>query len=130
MVNWHCFYAFSFGYVFQNWLSIDYISFYIVYIQLQRLIYNFCAKQLFNIYKINYSYKRILVLISHSQDFLNGVCTNIIHINKKRLKYYTGNYDAFVKTRLELLENQMKQYNWEQDQINHMKVDIKLQYIS
>ncbi|KAJ8973493.1 hypothetical protein NQ317_018766 [Molorchus minor] len=66
-------------------------------------------------------YKRILVLISHSQDFLNGVCTNIIHINKKRLKYYTGNYDAFVRTRMELLENQMKQYNWEQDQINHMK---------
>lgn len=67
------------------------------------------------------NYKRILVMISHSQDFLNGVCTNIIHINKKRLKYYTGNYDAFVKTRMELLENQMKQYNWEQDQINHMK---------
>lgn len=61
-------------------------------------------------------------MISHSQDFLNGVCTNIIHINKKRLKYYTGNYDAFVRTRMELLENQMKQYNWEQDQINHMKV--------
>lgn len=75
-------------------------------------------------YPIVYSYKRILVLISHSQDFLNGVCTNIIHINKKRLKYYTGNYDAFVRTRMELLENQMKQYNWEQDQINHMKVSF------
>ncbi|KAG4074979.1 hypothetical protein HA402_014558 [Bradysia odoriphaga] len=66
-------------------------------------------------------YKRILVLISHSQDFLNGVCTNIIHMNNKRLKYYTGNYEAFMKTRMELLENQMKQYNWEQDQIAHMK---------
>lgn len=66
-------------------------------------------------------YKRILVLISHSQDFLNGVCTNIIHMNNKRLKYYTGNYEAFIKTRMELLENQMKQYNWEQDQIAHMK---------
>lgn len=66
-------------------------------------------------------YKRILVIISHSQDFLNGVCTNIIHMTKKRLKYYTGNYDMFVKTRMELLENQMKQYNWEQDQISHMK---------
>ena len=66
-------------------------------------------------------YKRILVLISHSQDFLNGVCTNIIHMDKKRLKYYTGNYEAFCRTRLELLENQMKQYNWEQDQIAHMK---------
>lgn len=67
------------------------------------------------------TYKRILVIISHSQDFLNGVCTNIIHVTKKRLKYYTGNYEAFVRTRLELLENQMKQYNWEQDQIAHMK---------
>lgn len=66
-------------------------------------------------------YKRILVLISHSQDFLNGVCTNIIHMNNKRLKYYTGNYEMFMKTRMELLENQMKQYNWEQDQIAHMK---------
>ncbi|XP_023178961.1 ATP-binding cassette sub-family F member 2 [Drosophila hydei] len=67
------------------------------------------------------TYKRILVLISHSQDFLNGVCTNIIHLTSKRLKYYTGNYEAFVRTRMELLENQMKQYNWEQDQIANMK---------
>lgn len=34
------------------------------------------------------NYKRILVLISHSQDFLNGVCTNIIHMTKKKLQYY------------------------------------------
>ncbi|KAF8796379.1 ATP-binding cassette sub-family F member 2 like protein [Argiope bruennichi] len=67
------------------------------------------------------TYKRILVIISHSQDFLNGVCTNIIHIEKKRLNYYGGNYDTFVRTRLELLENQMKRYNWEQSQIAHMK---------
>ena len=26
-------------------------------------------------------YARILVVISHSQDFLNNVCTNIIHIH-------------------------------------------------
>ena len=32
-----------------------------------------------------------------------------------------GNYDQFVQTRCELLENQMKQYQWEQDQIAHMK---------
>lgn len=67
------------------------------------------------------NYNRILVLISHSQDFLNGVCTNIIHMTKKQLKYYGGNYEAFCKTRMELLENQAKQYNWEQDQIAHMK---------
>ena len=42
-------------------------------------------------------------------------------MTKKRLQYYTGNYDSFVKTRLELLTNQAKQYAWEQDQIAHMK---------
>ncbi len=69
------------------------------------------------------AYKHILVLISHSQDFMNGVCTNVIHLTGRRqLKYYGGNYDAFVRTRLELLENQAKRYQWEQDQIAHMKV--------
>ncbi|XP_078234324.1 ATP-binding cassette sub-family F member 2 isoform X1 [Pogona vitticeps] len=67
------------------------------------------------------TFKRILVLISHSQDFLNGVCTNIIHMHNRKLKYYTGNYDQYVKTRLELEENQMKRFHWEQDQISHMK---------
>lgn len=28
--------------------------------------------------------------------------------------YWTGNYDQYVKTRKELEDNQMKQYNWEQ----------------
>lgn len=67
------------------------------------------------------NYKQILVLISHSQDFMNGVCTNTIHLDKKVLQYYGGNYDTFVRTRDELLENQSKRYQWEQDQIAHMK---------
>uniref|UniRef100_A0A672I1H4 ATP-binding cassette sub-family F member 2 n=1 Tax=Salarias fasciatus TaxID=181472 RepID=A0A672I1H4_SALFA len=75
-----------------------------------------CINQLFLV-----RFKRILVLISHSQDFLNGVCTNIIHLHQRKLKYYTGNYDQYVKTREELEENQMKRFNWEQDQIAHMK---------
>lgn len=67
------------------------------------------------------NYKRILVIISHSQDFLNGVCTNIIHINKKLLDYYNGNFDTYVQTRAELETNQLKKFQWEQDQIAHMK---------
>lgn len=67
------------------------------------------------------NYKRILVVISHSQDFLNGVCTNIIHMNKQKIKIFGGNFDSYIQTRFELEENQMKQYRWEQDQIAHMK---------
>ncbi|KAJ3693100.1 hypothetical protein LUZ60_012195 [Juncus effusus] len=66
-------------------------------------------------------FDRILVVISHSQDFLNGVCTNIIHMQSKKLKFYSGNFDQYCQTRSELEENQMKQYKWEQEQIASMK---------
>ena len=55
---------------------------------------------------------------------MNGVCTNVIHLDQKTLKYYGGNYDTFIKTKLELEENQEKRYQWEQDQIAHMKVSL------
>jgi ATP-binding cassette subfamily F protein 2 len=66
-------------------------------------------------------WKKILFLVSHSQDFLNNVCTHIVHHNKKKLVYYSGNYDQFIKTRSEKEEEQEKRYKSEQDQIKHMK---------
>mmetsp|Transcript_7646 Transcript_7646/g.18892 ORF Transcript_7646/g.18892 Transcript_7646/m.18892 type:complete len:830 (-) Transcript_7646:38-2527(-) len=67
-------------------------------------------------------WNRILLLVSHSQDFLNNVCSHMIHFtNRKKLVYYDGNYDQFVKTKTEKEENQMKQYKWEQEQIKSMK---------
>ena len=33
----------------------------------------------------------------------------------------TGNYDAYVRTRAELEDAQMKKFRWEQDQISNMK---------
>ena len=35
-------------------------------------------------------FKRILLMVSHSQDFMNNVCTNIIHMHQKKLKFYGG----------------------------------------
>jgi len=65
---------------------------------------------------------KILLLISHSQDFLNNVTTHTIHFtNRKVLDYYDGNYDQFIKTKAEKEENQMKRYQWEQEQIRSMK---------
>lgn len=68
------------------------------------------------------TYPKILVLVSHSQDFLNGVCTNIMHLTpKKTLQYYGGNYDTFVRTKTENEVNQMKQYAKQQEEIKHIK---------
>jgi ATPase subunit of ABC transporter with duplicated ATPase domains len=44
-------------------------------------------------------YPKCLVIISHSQDFLNGVCTNIIEFAHQRITYYSGNYDTYRATR-------------------------------
>ncbi|KAL7266844.1 ABC transporter ATP-binding protein arb1 [Rhizina undulata] len=64
---------------------------------------------------------RTLVLVSHSMDFLNGVCTNMIDMRMKKLIYYGGNYDAYIKTRSEQETNQMKQYAKQQEEIAHIK---------
>ena len=67
------------------------------------------------------TYKRILVLVSHSQDFLNGVCTNILRMFQGKIISYSGNFDQYITTRAELEENQMKAYKREQEEIAHMK---------
>lgn len=67
-------------------------------------------------------FHQILLLVSHSQDFLNNVCSHMVHFtNRRKLVYYDGNYDQFVKTKAEKEENQLKQYKWEQEQIKSMK---------
>jgi len=54
-------------------------------------------------------------------DFLNGVCTNMIDMRMKKLIYYGGNYDSYIKTRSEQETNQMKAYAKQQDEITHIK---------
>ncbi|CUS24191.1 LAQU0S14e02256g1_1 [Lachancea quebecensis] len=66
-------------------------------------------------------FDRTLVLVSHSQDFLNGVCTNMIDMRLQRLIAYGGNFDSYVKTRTEQETNQMKQYAKQQEEIAHIK---------
>lgn len=67
-------------------------------------------------------YDRILLIISHSTDFLNEVCTNIIEVTpKKQLSYFGGNYDTYCKTKVELETNQDKAFEKQQAEIEHMK---------
>ncbi|KAF2755848.1 hypothetical protein EJ05DRAFT_79699 [Pseudovirgaria hyperparasitica] len=64
---------------------------------------------------------RTLILVSHSMDFLNGVCTNMIDMRMKKLTYYGGNYDSYIKTRSEQETNQTKAYEKQQEEIKHIK---------
>jgi ATP-binding cassette subfamily F protein 2 len=68
------------------------------------------------------TYPQCLLVISHSQDFLNGVCTNMMHLTVQgKLQYFGGNYETFVRTREENEVNQMKRYEKEQADIKHLK---------
>lgn len=68
------------------------------------------------------NYPKILLLVSHSQDFLNGVCTNMIHLTpQKKFVVYGGNYATYVKTKKENEVNQKKLYEKQQEEIRHTK---------
>ena len=70
-------------------------------------------------------FNKILFMVSHSQDFMNTVCTNIIHMHLHKLKTYEGNYDTYCKTRGALEVNQQKRFEREQAEIDHMKDYIR-----
>ena len=66
-------------------------------------------------------FKKILLMVSHSQDFMNSVCTNIMHMHNGKLVCYEGNYDQYCITREEKETHQMKRFQSEQSQIKSMK---------
>jgi ATP-binding cassette subfamily F protein 3 len=65
-------------------------------------------------------YKHTLIVVSHDRGFLNEVCTDIIEFDKKKLTYYRGNYDSYVKARDEKIKNDMRVYHAYQDKRAHM----------
>jgi len=52
-----------------------------------------------NIWLINYlkDYKNTIIVISHDIEFLDEVCTNIIHLENLKLNYYNGNYSKYTR---------------------------------
>jgi len=67
------------------------------------------------------TYPKILVVVSHSQDFLNGVTTHTMVMQQSKLKYWAGNYSQYVATRAEQETNQIKLYKKQQEEIAHIK---------
>ena len=67
------------------------------------------------------TYKKILIVISHSQDFLNGVCTDMMVMQQQKLRYWSGNYDSYLSTRAEQDTNLIKLYKKQQVEINEIK---------
>ncbi len=67
------------------------------------------------------NYQGTLVLISHDRDFLDRVVTQIVHIEQRAMKSYTGNYSAFELARAEHLAHQQAAHNKQQREIAHIR---------
>ncbi|KAJ1019452.1 hypothetical protein NDA16_004569 [Ustilago loliicola] len=68
------------------------------------------------------TYNHILVFTSHSADFMDSVCTNILDLTpQKKFLTYGGNYSTYVRTKEENETNQMKAYAKQQEEIAHIK---------
>lgn len=63
----------------------------------------------------------IILMVSHSQDFMNSVCTDVIRMHHGKLVYYAGGYDDYVSTRKEMEVNQLKKREKEQHDISEIK---------
>ena len=47
------------------------------------------------------SYPGTVVVVSHARDFLDAVCTDVIHLARRTLSPYRGNFSTFVSTAAE-----------------------------
>ena len=44
-------------------------------------------------------YRGTVLIVSHDRDLLNTACEFILHLERGKMKLYTGNYDSFVAVR-------------------------------
>jgi len=66
-------------------------------------------------------YPGTLLLISHDREFLDGVCTHILHLHDGRAKLYTGDYTSFERQRAEHLRQQQIAFEKEQAEREHLQ---------
>lgn len=67
------------------------------------------------------SYPHTLMIISHDRELLNKCIDHVIHVDKKQLTLYTGNYDTFERERAMRLGLQQKMHEKQQAERAHMQ---------
>ncbi|MFZ2628387.1 MAG: ATP-binding cassette domain-containing protein [Rugosibacter sp.] len=67
------------------------------------------------------SYQGTLILISHDRDFLDQVCSHIVHVENQRMQLFTGNYSACERARAERLANDMALAEKQRRQAAHLQ---------
>ncbi|BFM50611.1 ATP-binding cassette domain-containing protein [Marinomonas sp. THO17] len=66
-------------------------------------------------------YPGTLLLISHDRDFIDGICTHIVHLYQKKLTLYKGNYSDYERQRAEHLAQQQANFEKQQQKRAHLQ---------
>ncbi len=53
-------------------------------------------------------YPHTVIIISHDRDLLNSAVNSIVHLDQRKLTFYSGSYDQFERQKAEAEELQMK----------------------
>lgn len=67
------------------------------------------------------SYDGTVLVISHDTEFLDAVCSSIIHFENQQLHRYRGNYSQFQRQRTEKLRLAEASFEKKQQKIAHMQ---------
>ena len=65
-----------------------------------------------------------IIIVSHARDFLDAICDKMIHLQGRKLTYWTGNFSQFVKAKGELDNIKEKARAGEQKKIAHMQTFV------
>ncbi len=66
-------------------------------------------------------YPGTLFVISHDREFLDGICSHMLHLHSGTAKLYTGNYTDFERQRAEQLRQQQIAHEKEQAERAHLQ---------
>jgi ATP-binding cassette subfamily F protein 3 len=67
------------------------------------------------------NWDKTLLIVSHARDFLNNVCTDIIHFDNQKLTYYKGDYDNFETQRNLAIEQSQKAAKTQAKKVAHVQ---------
>lgn len=60
------------------------------------------------------NWKGTLLIVSHDADFLDSICTDIIHVDDMKLNYYKGNVTMFEKMKGQILAKKTRAWKIQQ----------------
>ena len=66
-------------------------------------------------------YRGTILVVSHDRYFLDKIATNVYEISRNKIQHYKGNYSYFLQEKAARLEQEMKQYEKQQDEIQKLE---------